>query len=60
MKPYRSMLFTHGRKPTWVEKGLASWANALIVDLEDPTAAGAERRRTREHERRGLDSGVAI
>lgn len=35
MKPYRSMLFVPGHKPTWAEKGLASGADALILDLED-------------------------
>lgn len=35
MKPYRSMLFVPGHKPTWAEKGVASGADAIILDLED-------------------------
>ncbi|WP_426518149.1 HpcH/HpaI aldolase/citrate lyase family protein [Diaminobutyricibacter sp. McL0618] len=35
MKPYRSMLFVPGHKPSWADKGLASGADALILDLED-------------------------
>ena len=35
MKPYRSMLFVPGHKPTWAEKGAASGADAIILDLED-------------------------
>ncbi|MFE3171944.1 HpcH/HpaI aldolase/citrate lyase family protein [Amycolatopsis sp. NPDC059090] len=35
MKPYRSMLFVPGHKASWADKGLASGADALILDLED-------------------------
>lgn len=35
MKPYRSMLFVPGHKPSWAEKGVASGADAIILDLED-------------------------
>lgn len=35
MKPYRSMLFVPGHKTKWVDKGSASGADALILDLED-------------------------
>lgn len=35
MKPYRSMLFVPGHKPSWADKGIASGADALILDLED-------------------------
>ncbi|QSE92347.1 CoA ester lyase [Rhodococcus pseudokoreensis] len=35
MNPYRSMLFVPGHKPSWADKGLASGADALILDLED-------------------------
>ncbi len=35
MKPYRSMLFVPGHKPTWAEKGVAAGADAIILDLED-------------------------
>jgi citrate lyase subunit beta/citryl-CoA lyase len=40
MKPYRSMLFVPGHKPAWVDKGAASGADALILDLEDSVPAG--------------------
>src|SRR5215217_5942163 len=40
MKPYRSMLFVPGHKPDWVDKGIASGADALILDLEDSVPAG--------------------
>ncbi|GEM31281.1 CoA ester lyase [Nocardia neocaledoniensis NBRC 108232] len=35
MKPYRSMLFVPGHKAAWADKGIASGADALILDLED-------------------------
>lgn len=35
MKPYRSMLFVPGHKSSWADKGIASGADALILDLED-------------------------
>lgn len=35
MKPYRSMLFVPGHKSAWADKGVASGADALILDLED-------------------------
>lgn len=35
MKPYRSMLFVPGHKPTWAEKAVATGADAIILDLED-------------------------
>lgn len=35
MKPYRSMLFIPGQKASWADKGIASGADALILDLED-------------------------
>jgi citrate lyase subunit beta/citryl-CoA lyase len=35
VNPYRSMLFVPGHKPSWADKGLASGADALILDLED-------------------------
>ncbi|KHL01366.1 HpcH/HpaI aldolase/citrate lyase family protein [Sinomonas humi] len=39
MKPYRSMLFVPGHKASWADKGLASGADALILDLEDSVPA---------------------
>jgi citrate lyase subunit beta / citryl-CoA lyase len=35
VKPLRSWLFVPGHRGTWVEKGVASGADALILDLED-------------------------
>ncbi|GAA1706677.1 CoA ester lyase [Kribbella yunnanensis] len=35
MLPYRSLLFVPGHKESWVDKGVASGAHALILDLED-------------------------
>lgn len=35
MKPIRSYLFVPGNKDTWIEKSIASKADALILDLED-------------------------
>lgn len=35
MAPYRSMLFVPGHKESWVDKAVASGADALILDLED-------------------------
>ena len=35
MLPYRSMLFVPGHKESWVDKGVAAGAHALILDLED-------------------------
>lgn len=35
MRPYRSMLFVPGNKPSWMEKAIQYGADALILDLED-------------------------
>ncbi|MEW1808689.1 CoA ester lyase [Pseudarthrobacter sp. NPDC080039] len=35
MKPIRSLLFVPGHRSSWVEKGIASGADGLILDLED-------------------------
>jgi citrate lyase subunit beta/citryl-CoA lyase len=35
MRPMRSLLFMPGHRGTWVEKGVASGADGLILDLED-------------------------
>ncbi|MEV7663669.1 CoA ester lyase [Paenarthrobacter sp. NPDC089316] len=46
MKPYRSMLFVPGHRASWADKGVASGADALILDLEDsvPNAEKLEAR----------------
>jgi citrate lyase subunit beta/citryl-CoA lyase len=48
MKPYRSMLFVPGHKSAWADKGVASGADAIILDLEDsvPPADKADARVT--------------
>lgn len=35
MKPLRSLLFVPGHRASWVDKGVNSGADALILDLED-------------------------
>ncbi len=35
MRPLRSLLFMPGHRGTWVDKGLASGVDGLILDLED-------------------------
>ncbi|MGW4828955.1 HpcH/HpaI aldolase/citrate lyase family protein [Amycolatopsis japonica] len=47
MKPYRSMLFVPGHKAAWADKGIASGADALILDLEDSVPA-AEKEQARK------------
>ncbi|GHB74025.1 CoA ester lyase [Streptomyces viridiviolaceus] len=47
MKPYRSMLFVPGHKPSWAAKAVASGTDAIILDLEDsvPAADKADARK---------------
>lgn|SRR5690606_24815814 len=42
MRPYRSLLFVPGHKPSWVDKAVRSGADALILDLEDSVPPGAK------------------
>jgi len=35
MKPYRTVLSVPGHKPSWFDKGVASGADCLCLDLED-------------------------
>jgi len=35
MRPYRSMLFVPGHRTSWVDKAVASGADAITLDLED-------------------------
>jgi len=35
MRPYRSLLFVPGHKPSWAEKALKAGADAVVLDLED-------------------------
>jgi citrate lyase subunit beta/citryl-CoA lyase len=48
MTPYRSILFVPAHKPAWVERAVASGADAIVLDLEDsvPHAGKAEARVT--------------
>jgi len=39
MRPYRSVLFLPGHKPEWVDKAVASGADAIVLDLEDSVPA---------------------
>lgn len=40
MRPFRSLLFVPGHKSDWVDKGVRSGADALILDLEDAVPEG--------------------
>ncbi len=46
MRPYRSMLFLPGHRPSWVEKAIRLGADAIVLDLEDsvPESEKAEAR----------------
>lgn len=48
MKPYRSMLFVPGHKPSWADKAIVSGTDAVILDLEDsvPATDKADARKT--------------
>jgi len=35
MRPYRSILFVPGHKPSWVSKAVKAGADAIVLDLED-------------------------
>ena len=41
MKPFRSLLFVPGHKPSWADKAIRAGAHALILDLEDAVPASA-------------------
>jgi citrate lyase subunit beta / citryl-CoA lyase len=42
MKPFRSLLFVPGHKPSWADKAIRAGAHALILDLEDAVPASAK------------------
>ncbi|MEQ3549527.1 CoA ester lyase [Pseudonocardia nematodicida] len=48
MRPYRSVLFLPGHRPSWVDKAVAAGADAIVLDLEDsvPEAEKAGARTT--------------
>jgi citrate lyase subunit beta/citryl-CoA lyase len=61
MKPYRSMLFVPGHKPSWADKAISSGADAVILDLEDsvPAADKADARKiVRETIERLREQGI--
>lgn len=63
MKPIRSLLFMPGHRPELVDKGIASGADALVLDLEDsvPDAEKvAARPMVAESVRRVRQSGSAV
>jgi citrate lyase subunit beta / citryl-CoA lyase len=40
MQAYRSVLFVPGHRPSWVDKAVASGADAVVLDLEDSVPLG--------------------
>lgn len=52
MHPYRSVLFVPAHKPQWVDKAIASGADAVVLDLEDSVPAD------RKAEARSLIAGT--
>jgi citrate lyase subunit beta / citryl-CoA lyase len=46
MRPYRSLLFVPGHKPSWARKALGSGADAVVLDLED-SVPDADKRQAR-------------
>ena len=40
MQAYRSVLFVPGHRPHWVDKAIASGADAVVLDLEDSVPLG--------------------
>ncbi|MDR6438704.1 citrate lyase subunit beta/citryl-CoA lyase [Paenarthrobacter nicotinovorans] len=58
MKPYRSILFVPGHKRSWIDKALASEADAIIIDLED-SVPEPDKALARANARDALGSHVA-
>jgi len=54
MKPYRSLLFVPAHKASWVDKGVAAGAHAIILDLEDAVPPG-DKQRARDTARASVD-----
>ena len=40
LQAYRSVLFVPGHRPSWVDKAVASGADAVVLDLEDSVPSG--------------------
>lgn len=63
MRPYRSVLFLPGNRPTWVDKALHAGADAIVLDLEDSVPDGekvAARATVAESVRRVRDTGAEV
>ncbi|WP_430296670.1 HpcH/HpaI aldolase/citrate lyase family protein [Sinomonas sp. B1-1] len=58
MKPYRSLLFVPGHKRAWIDKALASDADAVIIDLED-SVPDEDKALARANARDALESHTA-
>lgn len=54
MRPLRSFLFVPGHRPDWVDKAVASGADALILDLED-SVPEAEKANARQVSRSSIE-----
>lgn len=55
MHPFRSLLFVPGHKPGWVDKAIASGADAIVLDLED-SVPGSRRAEARAAVRRTVEA----
>lgn len=63
MRPYRSVLFVPAHRPSWVDKAVASGADAVVLDLEDSVPAAEKagaRRAAAESIKRLRGEGVEI
>ncbi|WP_369046264.1 HpcH/HpaI aldolase/citrate lyase family protein [Sinomonas sp. P10A9] len=59
MKPYRSLLFVPGHKRSWIDKALASDADAVIIDLED-SVPEEDKALARANAREALDAPGSV
>jgi citrate lyase subunit beta / citryl-CoA lyase len=60
MRPYRSILFVPGHKPSWVEKAVKAGPDAIVLDLED-SVPSAEKETARSLVAASLkDAGVDV
>ena len=63
LQAYRSVLFVPGHRSTWVDKAIASGADAVVLDLEDSVPLGekaAARATVAESIRRVRSSGSDV
>lgn len=54
IEPYRTLLFVPGHRTDWVDKAIASGADAVVLDLEDAVPA-AEKQAARHVVRESID-----